>query len=145
MSRSTRRQGRSAFTLIELLVVIVVISILASLVAPSVFRHVGDAKISAAKAQMELLALGLDQYRMDNDYYPSSAQGLAALWERPTGEPVPRNWRGPYLRKPLPLDPWSNPYRYTSPGVSQPGSYDLVCYGRDGREGGEGEDEDIVE
>ncbi|MEK7668872.1 MAG: type II secretion system major pseudopilin GspG [Gemmatimonadota bacterium] len=138
-----RACGRQGFTLIELLVVIVVISLLAGLVGPLVFRNVGDAKVSAAKAQIELCALALDQYRLDNDYYPSTAQGLEALWTRPSGEPAPRNWRGPYLRKPIPLDPWGHPYVYVSPGVRNPNGFDLISYGRDGRPGGSGEDEDI--
>src|SRR5437588_11218710 len=75
------------FTLIELLVVITVIAILAGLVAPMVFSHVGDAKTSAARAQIELFGLGLEAYRLDNDYYPSTAQGLEALRTRPTGQP----------------------------------------------------------
>src|SRR5438046_89575 len=82
---------------------------LAGLVAPMVFRNVGDAKVSAAKAQIELFALALDAYRLDNDFYPSTAQGLAALRSRPAGEPEARNWRGPYLRKEIPLDPWGRP------------------------------------
>jgi general secretion pathway protein G len=129
--------------LIELLVVIVVISLLAGLVGPLVFRNVGDAKVSAAKAQIELLGLALDQYRLDNDYYPSTAQGLAALRDAPTGEPAARNWRGPYLRKAVPLDPWGRPYLYVSPGLQNPTSYDLLSYGRDGQPGGTGEDADI--
>jgi general secretion pathway protein G len=109
-----------------------------------VFRNVGDAKMSAARAQIELLALGLDQYQLDNDYYPSTAQGLAALRERPTGEPTPRNWRGPYLRKAVPLDPWNRPYSYKSPGEVNQASYDLLSLGRDGQAGGTGEDADIT-
>ena len=137
------RRGRAGFTLIELMVVIVVISILAGLVAPLVFRNVGDAKVSAAKGQIELFALALDQYRLDNDYYPSTAQGLEALRTAPGGEPAPRNWRGPYLRKPIPLDPWGHPYVYVCPGITNPSSYDLLSYGRDGRPGGTNEDADI--
>ena len=137
------RKGRSAFTLIELLVVIVVIGMLAGLVAPLVFRNVGDARISAAKAQIELFALALDQYRLDNDYYPSTAQGLEALRTLPSGEPAPRNWRVPYLRNALPPDPWSHAYVYVCPGVVNAASYDLISYGRDGKPGGGGEDADI--
>lgn len=136
---------RSAFTLIEMLVVIVVIAILAGLVGPMVFQNVGDAKVSAAKAQLELFGLALDQYRLDNDYYPSTAQGLEALRTAPAGDPAARNWRGPYLKKPVPLDPWGRPYIYKSPGDSSKPGYDLLTYGRDGKQGGTGEDGDIRE
>jgi len=134
---------RTGFTLIELLVVIVVISVLAGTVGPMMFRNVGDAKVSAAQAQIELFGLALEQYRLDNDFYPSGDQGLDALRSLPTGEPAPRNWRGPYLRKDVPLDPWGRPYAYVNPGVNNPESYDLYSYGRDGEPGGEEEDADI--
>jgi len=123
--------------------VIVVISILAGLVGPMVFRNVGDAKISAANAQLQLFGLALDQYRLDNDYYPSSAQGLEALRTVPQGEPAVRNWRGPYLKKPIPLDPWGHAYVYRSRGEKDANGYDLFSYGRDGKPGGDGEDADI--
>ncbi len=134
MSRNT-----DGFTLIELLVVIVVISVLAGLVGPMVFRNVGDAKVTAAKAQVELFGLALDQYRLDNDYYPSTAQGLDALRAAPQGEPAAPRWRGPYLKKPIPLDPWGRPYVYRN----EANAYALYSLGRDGKEGGEGEDRDI--
>ena len=137
-------RGPRGFTLIELLVVITVIAILASLVAPSVFRNVGDAKQTAARAQIETLGLALDGYRLTNDAYPSTSQGLRALVQPPAGDPPARNWRGPYLKRDVPLDPWGRPYLYRSPGVSNPDSYDLWTYGRDGREGGAGEDADIT-
>ena len=132
------------FTLIEILVVITVIAIMAGLVAPMVFRNVGDAKVSAAKAQIELFALALDAYRLDNDFYPSTTQGLAALRARPVGEPEARNWRGPYLRKEIPLDPWGRPFIYKSPGEVNADSYDLLSFGRDGEAGGTGEDADVT-
>jgi len=138
-------RNTKGFTLIELLVVIVVIGMLAGLVGPMVFRHVGDAKVSAAKAQLELFGLALDQYRLDNDYYPSTAQGLEALRTLPAGEPTARDWRGPYLKKPIPLDPWGRPYIYKSPGEKNPTGYDLLTYGRDGKSGGDGEDADLSE
>jgi len=137
------RGRRGGFTLMELLVVIVVISLLASLVGPLVLRNVGDAKISAARAQLELFALALDQYRLDNDYYPSTAQGLEALRAQPAGEPAARNWRGPYLRKAVPPDPWGRAYVFACPGERSPSGFDLTSYGRDGRPGGVGEDADI--
>jgi len=136
-----RRRG---FTLIEILVVITVIAILASLVTPMVFRNVGDAKITAARAQVEIFGLALETYRLDNDYYPSTAQGLDALRAVPAGTPQARNWRGPYLKKTVPLDPYGRPYVYRSPGRSNPDSYDLVSLGRDGVSGGTGEDADVT-
>jgi general secretion pathway protein G len=135
---------RDGFTLIEILVVIAVISLLAALVAPNVLRHVGTAKDAAARSQMEMLGAALDAYRLDNGRYPSTAQGLDALWAEPTANPRPTNWRGPYLRKAVPMDPWDSPYVYVSPGDMNPSGYDLQSYGADGVEGGEGEDADVV-
>ena len=100
--------------------------------------------MSAARAQIELFGLALEAYRLDNDYYPSSVQGLEALHTKPTGEPEARNWRGPYLKKTVPLDPWGRPYVYKSPGDVNPQGYDLLSYGRDGQPGGSGEDADIA-
>jgi general secretion pathway protein G len=134
---------RTGFTLIEVLVVIVVIAILATLVAPNIFRNVGDARSATAKTQIESLGTALDAYRLDNGAYPTTAQGLAALWTRPTIDP-PANWRQPYLRKAVPTDPWGRDYLYQSPGVVNPGTYDLQSLGADGRPGGEGENADIM-
>jgi general secretion pathway protein G len=136
-----RREG---FTLIEILVVIVVIAVLAALVAPNVFRHVGSARDAAARAQIEMLGAALDAYRLDNGRYPTTVQGLEALWQEPTAEPRPGNWRGPYLRRAVPLDPWNNPYIYLSPGEVNVRGYDLISLGADGLPGGEDEDADIT-
>jgi general secretion pathway protein G len=143
-SRSRPRALRGGFTLIEILVVIAVLSVLAALVAPNVFRHLGTAKDAAARSQMEMIGAGLDAYRLDNGRYPTTAQGLEALWQEPTAEPRPTNWRGPYLRKAVPADPWGNPYVFVSPGEANPNGYDLLSYGADGQPGGEGEDADIL-
>jgi general secretion pathway protein G len=132
------------FTLIEMLVVLLVISVLAALVGPMVFRHVGDAKQEAARAQIELLGLALDAYRLDNGDYPTTEQGLAALWEQPTAGPTPLRWRGPYTRKAIPLDPCGRPYVYHCPAVEARTGYDLVSYGKDGQPGGEDEDADVT-
>lgn len=132
------------FTLIEVMVVILVLGVLAALVAPNVFRHVGSAKEAAARSQIELFGAALDAYRLDNDVYPSTDQGLEALRREPLMEPRPRNWRGPYVRRDVPMDPWGRPYLYRSPGAVSSWSYDLLSYGRDGREGGEGEDADVT-
>jgi general secretion pathway protein G len=139
---SLRSRARRGFTLIEILVVIVVIAILATLVAPNIFQHVGAAKSATAKSQIEMLGSALDAYRLDNGHYPTTQQGLGALWEMPTVD-APTNWRGPYLRKPVPLDPWNAAYIFISPGQVNPNGYDLISYGADGKPGGTGEDADI--
>ncbi len=123
--------------------VVAVIAILAALVAPNIFRNVGDARAAAARTQIEMLATALDAYRLDNGRYPTTAQGLDALWERPRLDPPP-NWRQPYLRKAVPLDPWGRPYVYRSPGTVNPHAFDLLSLGADGRPGGDGDDADIL-
>jgi general secretion pathway protein G len=128
------RRGRSGFTLIEILVVIVVIAILAALVAPNVFKNVGTAKSSAARSQIEMLVSTLESYRLENQRFPSTEQGLNALWELPSIDP-PMSWRGPYLKKAVPLDPWDRPYIYLSPGDMNPNGFDLFSYGADGLPG----------
>ena len=132
------------FTLIEILVVIIVLGMLAALVGPRILGRVSEAKSATARTQIELLGLGLDNYRLDNGRYPTTEQGLAALNETPTHEPLPPNWRGPYLRKAIPLDPWGRPYVYRSPGEANPSGYDLSTLGGDGRPGGSDEDADIT-
>ncbi len=140
---SRRRTSVAGFTLIEILVVIVVIAILATLVAPNVFQHVGTAKATTAKSQIEMISSALDAYRLDTGAYPNTAQGLQALQELPTVD-TPTNWRGPYLRKAVPLDPWGRPYVFVSPGEVNTKGFDLLSYGADGKLGGEGEDADVV-
>ena len=137
-------RNHRGFTLVEILVVIVIIAVIATLVAPNVFRHVGRARGTTARAQIEMLAGAVEAYRMDNDLFPTTEQGLAALRAVPSTDPRPRDWRGPYLRRGVPVDPWGRPYLYRSPGVINPDEYDLVSLGRDGREGGTGEDADIL-
>jgi general secretion pathway protein G len=148
VSRSTdtdrKRPANRGFTLIELLVVIAIIAVLASVVAPAVFRNVGDAKQAAAHSQIELFATALNQYRLDNDTYPTTEQGLAALRTMPSDGELPRNWRGPYLSRVVPLDPWGRPYVYASPGIENPQTYDLYTLGRDGKPGGDGDDADVT-
>ena len=146
--REARRPRREGFTLLELLVVIAIIAALAAVVAPSVFRNVGDAKIASAKSQIEIFGVALNQYRLDNGAYPSTNQGLDALRALPTtvgddGQP-PANWRGPYLSRIVPSDPWGRAYVYRAPGAVNPDSYDLYSLGKDGKLGGDGEDADIT-
>ena len=134
--------ARAGFTLLEMLVVLVVLGLLAGLIGPQLFGRVGEAKATTAKTQMELIGVALDSYRLDNGAYPVTGQGLEALSSRPARPPVPLNWRGPYLRKAVPNDPWGRPYLYV---VSSKGGegYELRSLGRDGTEGGTGEDADL--
>jgi general secretion pathway protein G len=141
--RADTRRRQGGFTLIEMLVVVAIIAVLAAVVAPEIFRNVGDANVNAAKSQIEMLSLALDQYRLDNHAYPSTDQGLAALRTAPAAGDAPA-WRGPYLRRPVPADPWGRPYLYLAPGKANPQGFDLYSLGRDGREGGEGEDADLT-
>jgi general secretion pathway protein G len=127
------------FTLLELLVVLGIIAMLAGLVGPQVMKHMGESKVKAAKVQIEDLAQTLDMYKLDVGSYPTSEQGLDALIANPGDI---QRWNGPYLRKSkVPLDPWNQEYRYTSPG--EHGKFDIVSLGADGKEGGEGEDKDL--
>lgn len=141
MSPNPRAVG---FTLLELLVVIVMLALLASLVGPAIFGNVGDARMTTARSQIELLGLALDSYRLDMGSYPPSEPGLTSLRIRPVDESTSRAWRGPYLRKDVPLDPWNRPYVYRAPGEHNPHGYDLLTLGRDGQPGGQGEDADIA-
>jgi general secretion pathway protein G len=125
-------------------VVIAIIATLAAVVAPAVFRNVGDAKTSAAKSQIEIFAIALNSYRLDNDAYPTTDQGLEALRTLPVGADAPPNWKGPYLSRVVPSDPWGRPYIYVAPGRANPTSFDVYSLGRDGKQGGEGEDADIT-
>ncbi|MCD6430553.1 MAG: type II secretion system major pseudopilin GspG [Deltaproteobacteria bacterium] len=134
-AKGDRCLKRRGFTLIELLIVMVIIGLLASLVAPTMFKKVGEAKRKTARAQIELLGTALDSYRLDNDMYPATEQGMQALRVKPEGA---NNWDGPYLPKDVPNDPWGNQYAFKSPGDH--GDYDLSTYGVDGQSGG---DDDI--
>lgn len=144
MSFRNDRRRRRGFTLIELLVTIAIIATLAAIIAPSLFGNVGEARKNTARSQIQIIALALDAYRVDNDEYPTSDQGLQSLRSFPVTGTAPPNWKGPYLRQVLPLDPWGRAYVYVSPGVANPNGYDLYSLGKDGKPGGEGEDADIT-
>jgi general secretion pathway protein G len=138
--RTTARLRRAGgFTLLELLVVMVIIGLLAGIVAPRYFAQVGKSQVKAVKAQVDGLDKALEQYRIDVGHLPTNEQGLAALQVQPAGE---QNWAGPYLKKEVPLDPWGSAYNYVVPGTHN-NDYDLWSWGRDGKQGGTGEDADI--
>jgi len=127
------------FTLIELMVVLLIIGVLAALIVPNVLDRADDARVTAAKTDVSNLMQALKLYKLDNQRFPTSGQGLQALVTKPTTAPVPGNWR-PYLDN-LPNDPWGKPYVYLSPGIK--GEVDVMSFGADGVSGGEGKNADI--
>jgi general secretion pathway protein G len=132
------RRGRG-FTLIELMVVLVIIGVLAALIVPNMLDRADDARVTAARTDVNNLMQALKLYKLDNLRYPSSEQGLQALVAKPTVGTIPPNWR-PYLDK-LPSDPWAHPYQYENPGLK--GEIDVYSFGADGVVGGEGRNADI--
>jgi general secretion pathway protein G len=127
------------FTLIELMVVLAIIGVLAALIVPNVLGRADDARITAARTDVGNLMQALKLYKLDNQRFPSTEQGLNALILKPTTEPVPGNWK-PYLDK-LPKDPWGRPYQYLNPGIK--GEVDVLSFGADGQAGGEGNNADL--
>ncbi|MDX2159238.1 MAG: type II secretion system major pseudopilin GspG [Hyphomicrobiaceae bacterium] len=134
------RRGEAGFTLVELLVMMTILVLIASLVGPRVIGYIGSSKAKAARIEIESLTAALQLYRIDNSRYPTSAQGLRALVERPA---VASGWNGPYLAKrDVPRDPWGNEFVYRSPG--QRGDFDIISLGADNQVGGTGENADIT-
>jgi general secretion pathway protein G len=135
------RSRARGFTLVEVMVVVAILGILAALIVPKIIGRSDDARIVAAKQDVATLVAALKLYRLDNQRYPSTDQGLKALVEKPTVDPIPNNWKsGGYLDK-LPKDPWGNLYQYLQPGVH--GELDVWSLGADGQPGGTGNDADI--
>ena len=146
MNESTppKKAGKQVgFTLIEVLVVVVIMGLLIGLIGPNVIGQVDKTRVTTAKTQMSTIASALDMYRLDNNIYPTTDQGLEALVSKPSGSPEPRGWNpGGYLQgKEVPLDPWGYEYLYFSPG--EDGPYDLISLGADGTDGGEEYNADI--
>jgi general secretion pathway protein G len=137
-ARSIRLLQRG-FTLIELMVVLVIIGILAALIVPNVLDRADEARVTAARTDVNNLMQALKLYKLDNQRFPTGEQGLQALTARPTAAPVPPNWKR-YLDK-LPNDPWGRPYQYMNPGVK--GEVDVFSYGADGQAGGEATNADV--
>jgi len=129
------------FTLLEVMVVVVILGILAALVVPKIISRPDEARAIAARQDIASLMQALKLYRLDNQRYPTTEQGLKALVARPASAPLAPNWKtGGYVER-LPKDPWGNPYQYLNPGVR--GELDIFSLAADGAPGGEGNDADI--
>lgn len=137
-------RGERGFTLIEIIVVVFILSLLAAIITPRIIGRTDDARIAEAKVQIKNFETALKLFKLDNGFYPSAEQGLEALIQKPTVGRIPPQYReGGYLeQRRIPLDPWGNPYIYVSPGLH--GDLDILSYGADGKEGGEGKDGDIT-
>lgn len=135
-----RRRGRG-FTLIEIMVVVVIMGVLAALVVPKLLSRTGESKVAAAKVDIATVMQALKLYKLDNQRYPTTEQGLQALLTKPTAGPAANGWKsGGYLEK-MPKDPWGNAYQFLSPGVK--GEVDVFSLGADGQPGGTGDDADV--
>jgi general secretion pathway protein G len=138
MRRTWMRRSMRAFTLIELMLVMVILATLAAIIVPRFTARGKEAKITQAKVQIGNFETAISVYEVDNGQYPATEEGLKALSEAPAGL---TNWKGPYLEKGIPNDPWGNPYVYTCPGVNNVNGYDIHSFGPDGQDG---TDDDIV-
>ena len=136
--RAPGSQRQSAFTLIELLLVLVILGILAAIVVPKFSGRTEQARQAAAQSQIATLSTALDAFEVDTGYYPKGKNGLVDLVQPPRDS---QNWRGPYMKNDIPLDPWGRAYIYECPGKHNPSSYDLMSMGVDGRAG---TDDDIA-
>jgi general secretion pathway protein G len=139
--RMSQRRRQRGFTLVEIMVVVVIIGILGMLVVPKLLGRTGEARVTAARTDIATLMQALKLYKLDNQRYPTTEQGLQALVQKPTSGPGANGWKeGGYLEK-LPKDPWGNNYQYLSPGLH--GEVDVFSLGADGQPGGAGEDSDV--
>jgi len=138
LSRSGSRRRSAAFTLVEMLLVLVILAVLAAIVIPKMSGRSQQAKVTAAASQISAIEMALDSFEVDTGFYPAGNAGLNALVDQPSNAP---NWKGPYLKKGVPADPWGNAYVYTYPGRNNTKGYDLMSMGPDGRAGG---DDDIT-
>lgn len=123
------------------MVVVIIIGLLAAVVLPNVIGATDDARLAKAKADIRGLEAALERYKLDNFYYPTTAQGLEALVSKPAGDPQPKNYRAGGYIKSLPQDPWGNAYQYLAPGSRS--EVDIFSLGADGQVGGEGPAADL--
>ncbi|MFH2092691.1 MAG: type II secretion system major pseudopilin GspG [Pseudomonadota bacterium] len=136
--------NQAGFSFIELMVVVVILGILASAIIPRYMDKTDKAKAVKAKVDVSAIETSLKMYKLDNGIYPSTEQGLLALVEKPTTDPIPRNWseKGYFEKGNILKDPWGNEYMYLFPGIHN--DYDIISYGADAAPGGEGINKDIT-
>jgi len=139
---SQLRADQSGLTLIELMIVIVILGILATFIAPRVMDAPQKARVTKAQIEIGNIKTALELYAVQVGDYPTTEQGLEALWRAPS--PIPQNWDGPYIQSQTFVDPWKNPYVYRYPGTHEGYDYDLYSLGKDGKVGGVNYDEDIT-
>ena len=137
MSKSSplvsRRRRASGFSLIELLLVLVILITLAAIVVPKFTKRTEQARVTAAHTDVANLEVALDAFEIDAGRFPADQEGLEALVAAPADLSA---WRGPYIKRGVPKDPWGQPYRYRQPGQHNAEGYDLYSFGPDGQEGG---------
>ena len=138
-----RQNSDRGFTLLEIIIVVFILSLLVAIVAPRIIGRTDEARVTGAKIQIRNFETALKLFKLDNGFYPDTQQGLDALIEKPATGRIPQKYKeGGYLeQKKISPDPWGNPYLYVSPGLQ--GDFDIISYGSDGKEGGEGKDADI--
>ena len=138
-----RQNSHRGFTLLEIIIVVFILSLLVAIVAPRIIGRTDEARVTGAKIQIRNFETALKLFKLDNGFYPDTQQGLDALIEKPATGRIPQKYKeGGYLeQKKISPDPWGNPYLYVSPGLQ--GDFDIISYGSDGKEGGEGKDADI--
>lgn len=141
MERKNRK--RKAFTLVELLVVVLIITMLAAFVAPRMFSGIGKTKADLSKAKMAIIENAIARFYIDCGRYPDDSEGLEVL-VLPPSDMEEGKWNGPYLKRSDLFDLWDNPYIYIAEGEYNPGSFDLISLGADGMDGGEVDNEDII-
>lgn len=137
-------KNQRGFTLIEIMVVVIILGLLAGIVLPRILGQEEKARIDTAKVQIRALEGALDAFRLDNGFYPTTDQGLSALIKKPEAGRVPDKWReGGYLKPArIPKDPWNKDYLYFAPG-NEGHEYEIISYGADNEQGGEGKNADI--
>lgn len=139
---TNRKRSRHGFTLVELMVVVLIIAVLAAMIVPRIINRAEEAKVAAARGDLAQLSKVLATFRLDTGRYPTTEEGLEALRTQPSDAD---GWKGPYLEKPIPNDPWQNPYAYEFPGSLGEDSFYLASFGSDKAPGGTGSAEDLIE